>query len=121
MKPNTFSPRLSFLFAAALLTGCGSIGGGAGISVPLGRHISLGVGVGTGGVTAGVGTSAGPVGVGVGVNSGGQVTGNVGVGVSTGIGGGARVGAGVGTGTVLYDPNAPERREMPARPPQGDR
>lgn len=84
------------------LAGCGSVGGGVGVGIPLGP-LSVGVGLGSGGLSAGVGTGWGPLGVGVGVNQRGQVTGNAGVGVSTGVGG-ARVGAGVGTSTVLHDP-----------------
>lgn len=105
-RPTLTMPGV--LVLAALLgmplAGCGSVGGGVGISVPLGP-LSIGVGVGSGGVTAGVGTSAGPLGVGVGVNQSGQVTGNVGVGAGAPLGNSrARVGVGVGTGTVLYDP-----------------
>lgn len=90
------------------LAGCGSVGGGVGVSVPVLPGVHIGVGVGTGGVHLGVGASAGPVGVGVGVNQRGQVTGNAGVGASVPVGdGGVRVGGAVGTGTVLYDPDVP--------------
>ncbi|XKF33319.1 hypothetical protein P7644_02635 [Alicycliphilus denitrificans] len=97
-----------------MLPGCGSVGGGVGIGIPVGP-VSVGVGVGTGGVSAGVGVGAGPVGVGVGVNQRGQVTGSAGVGAATGVGG-ARVGAGVGASTVLHDPAQPM---APARPAPG--
>jgi len=125
---------LAALLGAAAMSGCSSVGGGVGLSVPIGPFsigvgvgsggltagvgasagpLSVGVGVGSGGVSAGVGASAGPVGVGASVNGSGQVSGHVGAGVSTGIGGGARVGAGVGTSTILYDPNAPRQRPVP--------
>ena len=71
------------------LAGCSSVGVGAGISVPVLPGVSIGVGVGSGGVQLGVGAHAGPVGAGVGVNQDGRVTGNVGV------------------GAVLYDPSRP--------------
>lgn len=92
----------AMLGVAATLAGCGSVGAGVGVGIPVGPF-SVGVGLGSGGLSAGVGTGVGPLGVGVGVNQRGQVTGNAGVGVSTGVGG-ARVGAGVGTSTVLHDP-----------------
>lgn len=95
---------------AALLAGCGSVGAGVGISFPVIPGISIGVGVGSGGVNAGVSAGRGPVSAGVGVNQRGQVTGGVGVGTSTGVGN-ARVGVGVGTGAVLYDPNDPRARD----------
>lgn len=98
---------------AALLTGCGSVGVGMGISVPLIPGVSIGVGVGSGGVNAGVSAGRGPVSAGVGVNQRGQVTGTAGVGTSTSVGN-ASVGVGVGTGTVLYDPNDPKNRDKPA-------
>ncbi|MDR0226807.1 MAG: hypothetical protein LBI66_10325 [Burkholderiaceae bacterium] len=94
---------------ALLLAGCGSVGGGVGIGIPVGP-VSVGVGLGSGGLSAGVGTGVGPVGVGVGVNQSGQVIGGAGVGASTGVGG-ARVGVGVGSSTVLHDPR---RAEAPA-------
>lgn len=112
MTPSPTAPMLRdrapwvALALAALLAGCGSVGGGVGIGIPIGP-LSVGVGVGSGGVSAGVGAGAGPLGVGVGVNQHGQVLGSAGVGVSTGVGG-ARVGAGVGTSTVLHDPARPE-------------
>ncbi len=81
---------------------------GIGIGVPVAPGISVGLGVGHGGVTAGVGTGVGPVGVGVGVNQGGQVVGGAGVGASVPVGG-ARVGAGIGTGTVLREPRGGNR------------
>lgn len=93
------------------LAGCGSVGGGVGVSVPVLPGVHIGVGVGTGGVHLGVGASAGPVGAGVAVNQRGQVTGNAGVGGSVPVGsGGVRVGGAVGTGTVLYDPDAAPSR-----------
>ncbi len=104
-------PRIfTTLFLTALLAGCGSVGAGLGISVPLIPGISIGVGVGSGGVNAGVSAGHGPVSAGVGVNQTGQVTGGVGVGTSTGVGN-ARVGVGVGTGAVLYDPKDPRKRD----------
>lgn len=112
LPARTAALLLTTTAVAALigLTGCSSVGGGVGVSVPIGPF-SIGLGVGSdGGVTAGVGTSVGPVGVGVGVNSNGQVTGNAGVGVSAPVGNSrARVGAGVGGSTVIYDPNQPQR------------
>lgn len=90
---------------AAVLAGCGSVGAGVGVGIPIGPF-SLGVGLGSGGLSAGVGTGLGPLGVGVGVNQSGQVLGSAGVGASTGVGG-ASVGVGVGTSTVLHDPNRP--------------
>lgn len=120
MAFNTLPDAALVLALAAMLSGCGSVGGGVGIGVPVGP-VSIGVGVGTGGVSAGMGVGAGPVGVGVGVNQRGQVTGGAGVGVSTGVGG-ARVGAGVGTSTVLHDPQrpaAPAAVPPPAAPDAG--
>ena len=126
---------LAALLGAVAVSGCSSVGGGVGLSVPIGPFsvgvgvgsgglsagvgtragpLSVGVGVDRGGVSAGVGASAGPVGVGVGVNSSGQVSAGAGVGVSTGLGGGARLGAGVGTSTVIYDPDEPQTRPAPA-------
>ena len=90
---------------AAPLAGCGTVGAGIGVGIPIGPF-SLGVGLGSGGLSAGVGTGLGPLGVGVGVNQSGQVLGSAGVGASTGVGG-ASVGVGVGTSTVLHDPNRP--------------
>ena len=90
---------------AAALVGCGSVGAGIGVGIPIGPF-SLGVGLGSGGLSAGVGTGVGPLGVGVGVNQSGQVLGSAGVGASTGVGG-ASVGVGVGTSRVLHDPNRP--------------
>lgn len=107
-------PGAALLTATLGLAGCGSVGGGVGIGIPLGP-LSVGVGLGTGGLSAGVGTGWGPLGVGVGVNQRGQVTGNAGVGVSTGVGG-ARVGAGVGTSAVLHDP-ATATSGAPVPPP----
>ncbi|WP_043825762.1 hypothetical protein [Delftia sp. RIT313] len=105
---------------ALLLAGCGSVGGGVGIGIPVGP-VSVGVGLGSGGLSAGVGTGVGPVGVGVGVNQSGQVLGSAGVGASTGVGG-ARVGVGVGSSTVLHDPQRsnvqPAQEPAPAAPPQ---
>ena len=99
---------------AFMLSGCGSVGAGAGISVPIGP-VSVGIGGGTGGLSVGVGTGVGPLGVGVGVNQSGQVTGGAGVGASVPIGNGpVRAGVGVGTGTVLYDP---KNHLAPALPP----
>ena len=91
---------------SAVLAGCGSVGAGVGVGIPVGPF-SIGVGLGSGGLSAGVGTGLGPVGVGVGVNQSGQVLGSAGVGASTGIGG-ASVGVGVGTSKVLHDPNRPQ-------------
>jgi hypothetical protein len=100
---------------AMALVGCGNVGAGAGISVPVGP-LSIGIGGGTGGLSVGVGTGVGPLGVGVGVNQSGQVTGGAGVGASVPIGGGpVRAGVGVGTGTVLYDPAS--HLAAPALPP----
>lgn len=105
---------------ALLLAGCGSVGGGVGIGIPVGP-VSVGVGLGSGGLSAGVGTGVGPVGVGVGVNQSGQVLGSAGMGASTGVGG-ARVGVGVGSSTVLHDPQRsnvqPAQEPAPAAPPQ---
>lgn len=100
------------LLACAVLAGCGSVGAGVGIGIPVGPF-SVGVGLGSGGLSAGVGTGLGPVGVGVGVNQRGQVLGSAGVGAATGVGG-ASVGVGVGTSTVLHDPNRPQAQEIPA-------
>ena len=94
--------------AALLLTACGSVGGGIGISVPIIPGVAIGIGVGSGGVSAGASVGKGPVSAGVGVNQSGQVSGSVGVGTSVGVGG-ASVGVGVGTSTVIYDPNDPKR------------
>ena len=91
---------------ATALVGCGSVGAGIGVGIPIGPF-SLGVGLGSGGLSAGVGTGVGPLGVGVGVNQSGQVLGSAGVGASTGVGG-ASVGVGVGTSKVLHDPNRPQ-------------
>lgn len=102
--PNRCAAR-ALPWAALVLAGCGSVGAGVGIGIPVGP-VSVGVGVGSGGVSAGIGGGVGPVGVGVGVNQRGQVVGGAGVGASTGVGG-ARVGAGVGTSAVLHDPQAP--------------
>lgn len=106
------------LVLAAMLQGCGPVGAGVGVGIPVGP-VSVGVGVGSGGISAGVGAGAGPLGVGVGVNQRGQVLGGAGVGVSTGVGG-ARVGAGVGTSTVLHDPGQPAATpaEAPSAPAQ---
>jgi hypothetical protein len=114
------SPTALRLFAAALLAGvlagCGNLGAGVGLSVPVGP-VSIGVGGGTGGLSVGVGTGVGPVGVGVGVNQSGQVYGSTGVGASVPIGNGpVRAGVGVGTGTVLYDPK--KQNLAPAAAPQ---
>jgi len=87
---------------AVLMGGCSSVG--LGVSVPLIPGVSIGVGVGSGGVNAGVSAGRGPVSAGVGVSQSGQVRGNAGVGVSTGVGG-ASVGAGVGVGGVIHDPD----------------
>jgi hypothetical protein len=104
----------ALLILSGALAGCGSLGAGVGLSVPVGP-LSVGVGWGTGGPTLGVGTAVGPVGVGVGVNQQGQVHGGAGVGVSAPVGSsGASVGVGVGAGTVLHDPNAAAR---PVAPP----
>jgi hypothetical protein len=100
---------------AAVLTGCGSVGAGVGVGIPVGPF-SVGVGLGSGGLSAGVGTGVGPLGVGVGVNQRGQVLGSAGVGASMGVGG-ANVGVGVGTSTVLHDPrNARAEPAPPAQP-----
>ena len=99
---------------AAVLAGCGSVGAGVGVGIPVGPF-SVGVGMGSGGLSAGVGTGVGPLGVGVGVNQRGQVLGSAGVGASTGVGG-ANVGVGVGTSTVLHDPR--NARAEPAAPAQ---
>ncbi|GAC1537285.1 MAG: hypothetical protein NVS2B4_17510 [Ramlibacter sp.] len=99
---------------ALVLAGCGNLGVGAGLSVPVGP-VSIGIGGGTGGLSVGVGTGIGPLGVGVGVNQSGQVTGGAGVGASVPIGNGpVRAGVGVGTGTVLYDP---AKQAAPVLPP----
>lgn len=95
----------AMLALCAVLTGCGSVGAGIGVGIPVGP-VSVGVGLGSGGLSAGVGTGLGPVGVGVGVNQSGQVLGSAGVGAATGVGG-ASVGVGVGTSTVLHDPQRP--------------
>ncbi|MDR3014752.1 MAG: hypothetical protein LBV56_04880 [Delftia acidovorans] len=122
----TFPPSRKAAWAALgacallLLAGCGSVGGGVGIGIPVGP-VSVGVGLGSGGLSAGVGTGVGPVGVGVGVNQSGQVLGSAGVGASTGVGG-ARVGVGVGSSTVLHDPQRsnvqPVQEPAPAAPSQ---
>lgn len=107
--------RLALAGACAwVLAGCGSVGGGVGIGIPVGP-VSVGVGLGSGGLSAGVGTGVGPVGVGVGVNQSGQVLGSAGVGASTGVGG-ARVGVGVGSSTVLHDPRSADQE--PSAPVQ---
>ena len=93
--------------AGLLLAGCGSVGAGVGVGIPVGPF-SVGVGLGSGGLSAGVGAGVGPVGVGVGVNQRGQVLGSAGVGASTGVGA-ASVGVGVGTSTVLHDPQQQPR------------
>ena len=110
---NTFK-IFSVLLSAALLTGCASVGVGFGIPV---GPFTIGVGAGSGGLTAGIGTGVGPFSVGVGVNQNGQVTGNAGVGISTPVGNSnARVGIGAGTGAVLYDPNAaPDAQQRNSR------
>ena len=102
---------------SAVLAGCGSVGAGVGVGIPVGPF-SIGVGLGSGGLSAGVGTGLGPVGVGVGVNQSGQVLGSAGVGAATGVGG-ASVGVGVGTSTVLHDPNRPQQpvQQAPATAP----
>jgi hypothetical protein len=108
---STLPQLCATICLAALLGACSSIG--LGISVPLVPGISIGVGVGSGGVNAGVSAGRGPVSVGV--SQSGQVTGSAGVGASTGIGG-ASVGVGVGTSTVIHDLNDPDRLDKaPAR------
>ena len=107
-KPSAVRPRLNntlaWLTLAVGLTGCSNVhtGAGIGVNVPILPGVSIGVNVGTGGVSAGVNAQSGPVGVGGGVNGSGQVTGRAGVGASTP--GPVSVGAGVGGGGVLYDP-----------------
>ena len=92
------------LSLAVGLSGCSNVhtGAGIGVNVPLLPGVSMGVTLGTGGVSAGVNAQSGPVGVGVGVNGSGQVTGRAGVGASAP--GPVSVGGGVGVGGVLYDP-----------------
>lgn len=109
-KPKTL---LACVAAAAwlLLCGCTSPNAHVGIGVPVGP-VQLGVGLGSGGVSAGAAVGHGPVGVGVGINQRGQVSGSAGVGASTSVGK-ARVGAGVGSASVLYDPQSP-RVQAPA-------
>jgi hypothetical protein len=104
MKKSTLPRIIAITCLAALLGACSSIG--LGVSVPLVPGVSIGVGVGSGGVNAGVSAGRGPVSVGVGVNQAGQVTGGAGVGASTGVGG-ASVGVGMGAGGVIHDPNEP--------------
>ncbi|MFS4551110.1 hypothetical protein [Comamonas resistens] len=99
----------------AVLAGCGSVGAGVGVGIPVGPF-SVGVGLGSGGLSAGVGTGVGPLGVGVGVNQRGQVLGSAGVGASTGVGG-ANVGVGVGTSTVLHDPRNVRAEPAQSAPP----
>lgn len=96
--------RLYWMGLLAGLSGCAQVQTGAGVNigVPILPGVSLGVSVGTGGISAGVNAQSGPVGVGVGVSSSGQVTGRAGVG--TGTSGPVSVGGGVGVGGVLYDP-----------------
>jgi hypothetical protein len=107
-KPkNNLQRPLQRLCALALVTGlagCSGLHTGAGINVnvPILPGVSVGVNVGTGGVTAGMNAQSGPVGVGVGVNTSGQVTGRAGVGANTP--GPVSVGGGVGVGGVIYDP-----------------
>ena len=127
----TVRPSLGLLLAPAVLAlaGCGSVGAGVRIGIPIGP-LSVGVGLGSGGLSAGVGTGLGPLGVGVGVNQSGQVSAGAGVGASTGVGG-ARVGAGVGTSTIIHDPTRaaapptaepqalPAPAEAPSAPPPG--
>lgn len=108
MKLSTVSRLCATVCLSALLGACSSIG--LGVSVPLIPGVSIGVGVGSGGVNAGVSAGRGPVSAGVGVSQSGQVTGNAGVGASTGVGS-ARVGVGVGTSTVIHDPSEPDRRD----------
>ena len=105
------------LLMALSLAGCASVG----VSVPLGP-LSVGIGVGSGGVSArvgagvgpvsasvglgsegasaGVGVRAGPVGVGVSADSQGQITGSAGVGAATAVGA-VQVGASAGASRVL--------------------
>ena len=92
------------LTLAVALTGCSNVHTGAGInmSVPIIPGVSVGVNVGSGGVSAGLNGQSGPVGVGVGVNGSGQVSGRVGVGTVTS--GPVNVGAGASVGGILYDP-----------------
>ena len=52
-----FPLALACLPVACLLVGCGSVGVGVGIGLPLGPF-SIGLGVGSGGVSAGIGTAA---------------------------------------------------------------
>lgn len=108
MNPLNLLRPLAAICLLALLSACGSVG--LGVSVPVIPGVSIGVGVGSGGVNAGVSAGSGPVSAGVGVNQRGQVTGGAGVGASTGVGG-ASVGVGVGTGGVLYDPDDPRTRD----------
>ncbi|KQT14104.1 hypothetical protein ASG30_00515 [Ramlibacter sp. Leaf400] len=117
MKAMRTPTVLAPVLLAGLLAGCGSLGAGVGLSVPVGP-VSIGVGAGSGGLNVGVGTGVGPVGVGVGVNQRGQVYTGAGVGASVPIGDSpVRAGVGVGTGAVIYDPaNRLDAPVIPGRP-----
>ena len=96
-------------FASLLLctlTGCASMG--VGVSIPVGP-MSIGLGVGSGGVSVGASTSAGPVTAGVGVKSNGNSRMGVDtrVGVNSSVGGsGAQISVGVGTSNEISAPNS---------------
>lgn len=116
MRTEPLLSRGAALAFTMVLGGCAA-GGGIHLGVPVFHGVSIGIGVGSGGLSGGLSVGSGPVGAGVSVGSHGQVSAGAGIGVGVGAG---PMGAGIGTGvgTVLYDPA--QRHARPAAAPPAD-